>query len=1077
MSFARRATTRPVAVAMLFIAITALGIISLKRLPIDLLPDIAYPKLVIYTRYPGLAPSEIERQITTRIEQQLIQYRGIEQVESTSREGLSLVTVRFAWGTNMDFAMLNVRERLDRAGIPTGADRPVVLRTDPMAEPIMTLSVAGKGDLRNTKDLAETVIKRRLEQIDGVAQATVTGGIEREIHVEVEPRILESNGLTLGSIANAIDAANVAGASGTVLRGRYRYNLRTLGEFQDVREIGDVMIRKSLPSLPGQTPASGGQTVPLREVAKIEDGMRDRVSIARYNGQEAIGVLLFKEAGSNTIVVSKLVHGVIAQLQKDYPEVKLDVASDQSGFVASALSNVKQEIVVGGLMAFLVLFLFLRDVRYPVAIALAMPISVIATFALLDAFGITLNIMSLGGLALGVGLLLDNSIVVIENIFRHRQLGLKAAVAAAVGAEELTAAVVTSTLTTVAVFGPIVYVHGVAGQLFGALSIAVATSLLVSIGVSLTLLPTMAARWREDEGIEPSRFQRGLRRAGRIAVSPIVGVTRPFLNWFDRGFARFHEGYERVLQAALRHRGRVVALSLVLVAATIAIGFQLKRSVLPDVDQGAFRARIVLERGTSLEQTAEIAGRLEALLLKDPDVDAVFSRIGEQLAVSGLSDEESGVHTAMLEVRLKPNALTENVLTRIRPHLGQFPANAIALQTGQATALSRLLGGSDADLAVRVTGEDNDTAFHYAQRLEKRLSALTALRNVQLDTRVGQPETRVIPDRERAASYGLTTSQIANAVSGYMAGVRTNSQFIDFDKKVPIVVRLPQNERESLTYLKQMRVSNATPNGVPLGQVMTTAEEVSPSEIRRVGQTRVVSVQADIATGDLKSALAAIDVALRDTPAPAGVHTKVAGENEEMRRTVRSLAFAFLLAVTLMYMILAADFESFVHPFTVLLSVPLGVFGAFVALWITGAGLNTVSMIGIVVLVGIVDNDAVVKVDFINQMRRQGLSVRDSIREAGHHRLRPIVINTITAIFGVLPMALGIGPGASLQAPLAIAMLGGLTTSTALTLIVIPVVYDLLDQLGRWLSSVFGVVTTAAPAVAVAHAPVPATGD
>ena len=1078
MSFPSRSIQRPVAVAMLFVAIAFIGVLSLRRLPIDLLPDIAYPKLVIYTAYPEVGPAEVEQFVTRKIEAQFSRVPGVERIESVSREGVSMVILRFAWGTNMEFAVLNVREKLDNMPAIGDNIRPTVLRTDPTAEPVMTLSVAGRGDLRNLKDLAESVIRRRLEQLDGVAQASVTGGLEREIHVEIEPRLLESYGLTLATVSQALDAANQSGVGGTIRRGRYRYSLRTIGEFRSVEEIGDVVVRKGLPNNnpPGSAPPPGrAQYVTLRDVATIRDGYRDRESIARYCSAsradsakarmdsiranadsskparalpppmptcgEAVGVLLFKEAGANTVTVSDTVRTVLDQLRREYPELTIDIAMDQAGFISNALQNVMQEVVVGGILAFLVLFLFLRDARYPVAIALAIPLSVIATFALLDATGISLNIMSLGGLALGVGLLMDNSIVVIENIFRHREKGLSPAAAAALGAEEVQAAIVTSTLTTIAVFGPIIYVEGIAGALFASLSLAVAFSLGVSVVVALSLLPVMAARWgSEDDVPEQTRTRRVLTAVGGAIRRPIVRATTPFLDSFDRGFQRFHAWYERLLGSALRHRGRVVAMGLAIFATTVIVGLQLKRSVLPEVDQGAFRAVITLPRGTPLEVTESTAEALESMIMQDKDVDAVFSRIGRQIAIAGMSEEETGLNTASLEVRLLPKRKTANVLDRITPQLTRFPANTITLQTGQATALSRLLGGSEADLAVRVTGEDPDSTFRFAQDVERQLTKVSSITNVQLGTKVGQPEVLVKIDREKAASYGIQPRVVQQAVDANLRGVRTTQSYVDFDQKITMVVRLPEEARELAT-LQEMLVQ-----GVPLRELITIEETTGASEIRRVNQTRVVAVYADVATGDIAEATADMERSLGGLVRPGDVRWEIGGENEEMRRSFRALIFAMILAVLLVYMILAAEFESFVHPFTVLLSVPLGTFGAVLALWITGAGLNTVSLIGMVVLVGIVDNDAVVKVDFINQMRRKGMSVRDAIREAGHARLRPILINTITALLGLLPMALGIGPGAELQAPLAIAVFGGLLTATALTMIVIPVVYDLLEE-------------------------------
>jgi HAE1 family hydrophobic/amphiphilic exporter-1 len=1037
MSLPRFSIKRPVAVAMFFIAISFLGVLSLTRLPVDLLPDVAYPKLIIYTSYPEVGPAEVERFITEKIEAEVAQVPGRLRSESVTREGISLITLWFAWGTDMDFAVLNVREKLDGllGQLPERAERPVVLRTDPRSEPIMSVSVAGEQSLWSLKELAENVFRRRLEQIDGVAQAAVTGGLEREIQVDVDLRRLESYGLTIQNLADALNSANATSRSGRVLRGRYQYSLRTLGELQSVQEIGNIVVAQ---------PGSGGTTGPdgrvlVRDVAIITDGFEDRESIARYNGKEAIGLLVFKESGANTVRVADQVEDVLEQLRAEYPSIDLEVATSQAGFVSGAIANLIQEMILGGVLAFLVLILFLRDPRYPVAIALAIPISVISTFALLHAAGVSLNIMSLGGLALGIGMLVDNSIVVIENIFRHTEKGVRGAVAAAIGSEEVQRAITASTLTTIAVFGPIVYVEGVAGELFKALSYAVAFSLLASLTVAVSLLPMMAARWDRPEGAR--------RTLSEILLGAPMRWAAPLLNAFERLWARLAASYERTLESALHHRVRVVVGSAILLVITIPFAFDLERSVLPDVDQGEFRAVVELPRGTPLQTTAETAGRLEELVLNDPAVAAVFSRIGKQVAIGGIDEETTGLHTAVLEVKLKKGETTAAAVGRLRPHFSEFPAGSVTIETGQATALGKLLGGGEADLAVRVRGDDLERSLSYAAQLEQQLAAEARLENVRVGTELGQPEFLVEIDRDRAAAFGLDATAVATVIEDHMRGNEA-TQFVAFDRKIPIVVRLPEIERRDLATLNTLRVQ-----GIPVRELITVRESVGPVEIQRLDQSRVVPVYADVARGGVDEAVEAVRRVVTATPPPAETRVDVGGENEEMRRSFRDLTLAFLLAVLLVYMILAAEFESFIHPFTVLLSVPLGLIGAILALWIMDGGLNSISLIGMVILVGIVDNDAVVKIDFINQMRREGMNTRDAIRAAGHARLRPIVMNTITTMLAITPMMLGIGPGAGLQAPLAIAIFGGLFSSTILTLIVIPIVYELVDDLRVWLSA------------------------
>ncbi len=1058
MSLPRRSIARPVAVAMFFVAVAVLGLISFARLPIDLLPDVAYPKLVIHTGYAGVGPAEVERFVTEPIERQIARVSGVRDVESVSREGVSLVTVRFAWGTDMDFAVLNVRERLQTLShvLPEQSDDPVLLRTDPRSEPVMAISLAGPRDLRALKELAESVFRRRLEQIDGVAQVAVTGGLEREIQVDVDPRRAEAYGVTLDGISEALAAANYSLPGGTVRRGRFSYHLRTLGEFESVAEIGDVVVAR--PGRSGGGSANGGSAsggtegraasgmVALRDVATIRDGYEERTSSAKYNGAEAVGLLLFKESDANAVRVAQEVEGVLSQLRGQYRDLDADVAMSQAGFISDAISNVVQALLLGGLLAFLVLFLFLRDARFPVAIALAIPISVLAAFSLMDLAGVSLNIMSLGGLALGVGMLVDNTIIVLENVFRHRELqgaGVETTTpeSAALGAEEVQGAITASTLTTISVFGPLVYVKGVAGELFGALSLAVAFSLLASLVVALTLLPAMAARWHPHGDEDVSAVRGRLSRLGRGAGAAAGRVFGPSLAAFDRQFTRFADWYHGILERSLRRRRRVVLVTLALVLAAAATAWTLPRSVLPDVDQGSFRVRVELPKGTSLEQTAEVVTRLESLLRGTAGVDAVFSRVGREAAVSGMDERESGLNTAMLDVRLAARAATGDALQHLRPALRQFPAGVVSVETGQATGLGRLLGGAEADVAVRIRGEDDGATLRYAERLEHVLAHVASLENVRLGLELGQPEVQVEIDRERAAAHGIDTRLVAEAVERYMLG-HVATELVEFDRKVPIMVRLPESQRRSLGTLDRLSVQ-----GVPLRELIRVTEALGPSEIQRREQSRVIPVYADVAGAGLASAVEAIHAAIAaQAPVPRGLRVEIGGENEEMGQSFRDLGFAFGLALLLVYMILAAQFESFLHPFTILLSVPLALIGAIAALRLTGAGLNTMSLIGVVILVGIAVNDAIVKVDFINQARARGASVHDAILEAGRARLRPIVMTTVTTVLGLLPMALGIGRGADLRAPLAVSVIGGLLTATALTLIVVPVAYDLLEE-------------------------------
>jgi HAE1 family hydrophobic/amphiphilic exporter-1 len=1013
MSLSAFAVRRPVAVSMFFLAVVLLGLISYPRLPIDLLPDLSYPQLVVYTAIPQTSAIEVERLVTEKVEAQVSSVPGVDGLSSVSRDGISLVTLSFQWGTDMDMAMLNLRERLDhvRQALPITATRPQILRVNPSAEPVMVLSMAGD-DLWETKELAENVVRRRLEQLDGVAQAQVSGGPERQIHVEVDLELLEANGLTMQTVAQALDAANRATAGGTILKDRTRYPLRTLGEFQTVAEISDVVITDP------RSASGSRRTLRIGDVARVVDGFADRDVLARYNGRESVGILVYKDPGANTVHAARQVERIVGLLQEEFPAVNLDVASSQAGFIADSIDNVFSALMVGGMLAFLVLFVFLREPRYPVAVALAIPISVGATFVLLWAFDVSINIMSLGGLALGVGMLVDNSIVVLENIFRHQEAGSSAKEAAAKGGREVSGAITASTLTTILVFGPVLYVEGIAGELFRDLSLAVAFSLLASLAVALTLLPTLAARFTGP---------------GRA-----LGGATPF----DHSFNRFASVYHGALGWSLDHRGLVLGVAGVALALGALSALLLDRNLLPSVDQGALELLVELPEGTALFRTHEVSMVVEDILLQDADVEAVWGTVGRDIRRLPQTNHATGLHTAHFQVRVRDGVSSRVLRERFRIPLDSLLADEgrIAIQTGGSTTLGMILGGSDADIAIRIRGQDLEAAFDYADQVALKLSDAPRIANVRVGNERSQPQIGVQVLRDEIHRFGLEAATVANAVDQTMRGILA-TEFVAFDRKIPVMVRLPDEARFTVETLNRIKVS-----GVPLRELVRVDGVQAPAEVRRESQGRVVSVLADVRFGGLDAALVQVEDALANLPVPHNFRVEVGGENEEMLRSFRNLKFAFALALILVFMILAAQFESFLYPATILAAVPVALVGAIVALLIRGEGLNTMSLIGIVILVGIVVNDSIVKVDFIVRARAQGAGTREAILEAGRVRLRPIVMTTLTTVLGLAPMAMGLGRGADLRAPLAISVIGGLILATGFTLIVVPVIFSLLES-------------------------------
>ena len=1062
---------RPVAVAMFFLGVILLGIVSLSRLSVDLLPDLSYPKLTVWTTYPGAAPEEVETMVTKPIEEAVGTVPGVRRIESVSREGVSLVTLEFLWGRDMDFAALNVREKLDRLRwvLPRETGRPTIIRIDPRSQPIMALSISGE-NLVSLKELARDVIKRRLEQLKGVALAQVTGGLEREIQVEVDKERLESLGLTIEQIASALAAANFNLPGGTIKKGRYRYSLRTLGEFQNIEEIKDVVVGRS----------QGGSIVRLQEVATMVDGFKERENITRFNGKESIGIVLKKEAGANTVRVSKRVRRVLKELEKEYPEIQIAVAYDQAKFISSAIANVLQAILFGGILAFLVLFFFLHDFRNPVNIALAIPISIIATFVLLYFSKVSLNMMSLGGLALGIGMLVDCSIVVLENIFRHRQEGRGRMEAALTGTKEVAMAVTASTLTTISVFLPIIYVKGVAGQLFKDQALTVTFSLLASLAVSLTLLPALASRFlyrgteeTSDGDLEEksppdraseekrtfwTRVTKVLNRVARSIALFLIDLVRfwvssisgfmnrlfgPVFRSFDKFFQAFAQRYDRLLLWSLDHRPRVLGIVALALAISLLLGLHLKRELMPQVDQGEFTIRVELPPGTSLEGTAAVISEIEKDILQEKDVEAVFSSIGMTKEQAGFRLGEASINRAEIRVRLKDRAKksTREVVRDLRARLQSLPEAIIAFDLGQTT-LGQILGTAEADVAIKVIGEDLSISKNIIEEIKRRIEGVKGLKDLESSYEEGRPEIRITIDREAASRYGLSVHQVAQFVKNTMKG-KVATQFKDFDRKIDILVRPKIEDRDELEDLLNSYIP-LSHSFVPLRELITYTYTRGPTEIRRENQAREVVLWGRVEGRGLSDVIRDIEERIADVEHPYDYQISVGGAREEMRRSFKSLYYAAILAMALVYMILAAQFESLIHPFVIIFAVPLAAVGVIWGLFVTGQSFNVISLIGVVVLVGIAVNDAIVKVDFINQERRRGTPLREAIVEAGKKRLRPIIMTTVTTVFGLAPMAIGLGRGAELQRPLAIAVISGLLSATFLTLIVIPVIYSYL---------------------------------
>ncbi len=1149
----RFVVTRPVAVTMVFLAALVFGFVSYLRLPVELMPDISYPTITVRTTWDGAAPQELENRVSRPVEEALATLDGLVSLQSRSRAGSADVVLGFDWGTDMAASSQSIRENLQTTFLPDGAERPLILRYDPSLEPFLRLALSapdseatGPAVLAELRRVADLELKRELEGMQGIAAVRVRGGYEREVRIQVREDWLVARGLTLGAVQQALASENINIAGGSVLEGDKEFLVRTLNEYTTVDELTELRIRRS-----------DGTIVPLTDVAIIEDGHKERQVLSRLDGGEAVELEIFKEADANVVDLANQVRielfgpagvpssGETAQpppgmppgfqiptgLAGDLPDgMELAVLDDQARFISDAVSNLRDTALIGGFFAVGVLFLFLRDWRSTGIIGLAIPVSVIIGFAPLYLLGVSLNLMSLGGLALGVGMLVDNAVVVLESIQRYREEGRSRLDSSALGTGDVAAAVVASTLTTVAVFLPISFVEGVAGELFGDLSLAVVSSLVASLAVALMLVPTLAAldfawlfagtgglvglvhrddsdtsgeeagedvplgrfaRWRagvvgvfrgvvaepraqvkaslswmRDGGVRVYRwlalpyvlFRAFLGIAGRAVVVSTVLISARlvrfglaafwFVTWLPRRgaelaarvFVAFFERVEALyggfLASALRHGAVLVVGAFLLFVGSVFITPWLGTELIPEVHQGRFTIDLALPVGTPLSRTSEVASDAEAMALAHPQVRAVYSTVGSDQRADAAADE--GENTAKIRVEITRGGDLAGrelaVMSDLRDEIEGL---------GEIKLSRPSLFSTRTPIEVVLFGQDLDQLKDVGDQVAAELSRMEGLADVRSSLMDGHPEIRIEYDRARLHRLGLDPSTVAGQVRDKVQGV-VPTEIRQGAERIDLRVQLVEGNRDTLGDLRRINVNPELRPIIPLEAVADFEEAVGPSEIRRVDQQRAVVVSANLSGFDLGTVGERIERRLHEMSLPIGITWLVAGQSQEMQGSLSSLQFALLLAIFLVYVIMASTFENLAHPFVILFSVPLALVGTVPVLLITGQSISVVVFIGLIVLAGVVVNNAIVLVDTINRRRADGLDPDMAVREAGRLRLRPILITTATTVLGLLPLSLGLGAGSEIQQPLALTVIGGLSSSTVLTLVVIPVVYSLL---------------------------------
>jgi len=1029
------ATKKRITVLMMVLVTLVLGVMSYTRTPVDLLPNMEFPMAAVVVTFPGAAPQEIEALVTRPLEATLATVSNMREVESTSSEGQAVITISFNWGTNMDFATLEMREKVDLAKrfFPAEVGTPTVLKFDPAMMPIMVTDIGSdKLTSAELRDLADRTLAARIERLPGVASVTVVGGQQSVIEVSVDPARSEALGITLAQITGSLRTASMSMPGGVLNIEGEEVLIRSVGQLVSLTEVENlvvgmrtirtpapVAVRLPLPAGVNLPPAlmepqftTSLEPVLLKQVATVALANPFAQSVMRLNSLPAVSLRMQKESGANTVLVANLVKAELDMMRTDYPDLAIVATQDQSRFIEQAIGSVGTNALYGGIIAVLVLFVFLKSITTTLIIALAVPISVVATFVLIYFGNLTLNLMTLMGLALGIGMLVDNSIVVLENIFRLQEEGVDSLLAARRGAEEVAMAISASTLTTVAVFLPVAFVGGITGLMFRELALTVSFSLIASLAVALLVVPMLAATL--------------------LRARPKISTERQ---------ARYSP-YQRSLRWALQRKPLVMLVTLVLLGGSLLTFPHLGGEFIPPMDQGELRVTVTLPSGSAFAETDRVAREIETELIARGEVLSVATSIG----VTGtrgpiMGGSSARRNRATMTVVLHPGQSGADLAAELNEQYATF-AGATVVADSVAGMGGGMLG-TGSPVQINLSGPSLEGLRLHADEIKNALAEVEGITEVTDNMGVGASEFVIRVKRTEAAELGVSPMAVASAVRTAFQG-ETVARVSREGREIDVTVRLAEAARQNLSALENLMV--AAPQGriVRLKDVASVEPGVGPAAVRRLNNQRVVSISASIAERDLQSVSRDVEQKLQTLSLPDDYSYEVAGEMSEMREAFDGLTLALVLAIVLVYMVMAAQFESLLYPLIVMFSLPLAIIGVLLGLFFTGTTLSVPSVMGIIVLAGIVVNNAIVLVDFINQLRERGKGVEEAIVEAAGVRLRPILMTTATTVLALVPLAVMPGSGAEMQQPLGIAVIGGLTVSTILTLYIIPIAYDLV---------------------------------
>ena len=1107
-------TRRRVTVAMMTLTFVLFGLIALGELKVNLLPDLSYPTLTVRTEYTGAAPAEIETLISEPVEEAVGVVKGLRKLKSVSRTGQSDVVLEFAWGTDMDQASLEVRDKMEVVQLPLEAEPPVLLRFNPSTEPIMRLVLSAKDaaeadSIRRLTELrryADDDLKKKLEPVEGVAAVKVGGGLEDEVQVDIDQQKLAQLNLPIDNVIQRLQQENVNISGGRLEEGTQRYLVRTVNQFASVEEMREMLVTvqsggasdnsaaeemlrvaaasgdaaamaaasRAQSAGSGGSAVAGGKPVRLKDIATVRQGYKEREAIIRLGGREAVELAIYKEGDANTVATADAIARRLEQIRQQMPpDIELTVIDDQSQFIRHAISDVKLDAVIGGVLAVLIIFLFLRDGWSTFVISLSLPVSIIATFFFMGQFGLSLNVMSLGGLALATGLVVDDSIVVLESIAKARERGLGILEAAIAGTREVSMAVVASTLTTIAVFLPLVFVQGIAGQLFRDQALTVALAIGMSLVVSMTLIPMLSAlkgrppnafpeeaphpqwqpqtKWLRPVAAGKRGFGWALRsffyaiawaliRLWRGVVAVVGPVMRKASDLAMAPYASAERGYLRLLPNALQRPLLVLGFAAAAFAGALLLVPMLGADLIPQLAQDRFEMTVKLPPGTPLRETDALVKDLQVAHGKDAGIRALYGVSGTGTRLDA-SPTESGENIGKLTIVMEGGGssdLEASETEKLRASMRNHPGAQVDFARPELFSFSP-------PLEIELQGQDLESIERAGRQLAAMLRRNPHYADVSSTVEEGFPEIQIRFDQDRAGALGLTTRQIADVVVKKVRGdVATRYSFRD--RKIDVLVRARQTDRASIEDIRRMIVNPGSGSPIRLESVADVVATTGPSEIHRADQVRVAVVSANLRDIDLGGAVAEVRDMVQEQPLGTDVRMHIGGQGEELQQSINSLLFAFGLAVFMVYLVMASQFESLLHPFVILFTIPLALVGAVLALFLTRSPVSVVVFIGLILLVGLVVKNAIILIDKVNQLREAGVAKRDALVEGARSRLRPIMMTTLCTLFGFLPLALALGEGAEVRSPMAITVIGGLLVSTLLTLLVIPVVYDLLDR-------------------------------